>query len=237
MRSNRSLAARTALAAALALSGLALGACPAHATTLLDQSVAQLSNHAERIVIARVDGVRSWMEREGGIRIFTEANLTVVESLKGPAGERSFTLKQLGGTAGEGSDRRTQTIPGMPTWRQGEVVLLFLEHTDTGRLVTSALSMGKYTLEPGVGGRVMARRDVSQLNRLGMRRTPDRVFLGANASEDLLSLDDLRALIAGKRVLSFPRVLRPVAEPSVSPAAGVVVDPAGSTTVGGEVRR
>lgn len=231
MRSNRSLAARAALAAALALGGLALGACPVHATTLLDQSVAQLSDHAERIVIARVDGVRSWMEREGGIRIFTEANLSVVESLKGPAGERSFTLKQLGGTAGEGSERRTQTIPGMPTWRQGEVVLLFLEHTDTGRLVTSALSMGKYTLEPGTGGRVMARRDVSQLNRLGMRRTPDRVFLGANTSEDLLPLDDLRALIAGKRVLSFPRVLRPVAEPAVAPA------PSPETVRGGEVRR
>lgn len=228
------LATRIALSAALALGALTLAPTPAVATTLLDQSVAQMSAHAERIVIGRVKGVRSWMDRTQGIRIFTEATIEVVETLKGERAPALVRLEQLGGTAGEGSERRTQTIAGSPKWKEGEVVLLFLEHTDTGRLVTSALSMGKYSLEPGVGGRVMARRDISELNRLGVKRAPERMFLGAPPSEDLLALADLRRLIAGKKLLVFPRVLGPISDAAVAPQeAGPRTGPAAQ----GEVLR
>lgn len=226
------LVARAVLAGALAVGCVGLASPGAQATTLFDQSVAQLTASAERIVIARVTGVRSFAEHAKGLQIFTEAQLSVVESLKG-TGPAQFALRQLGGTAGEGSQQHTQSVPGMPAWREGEVVVLFLEHTDTRRLVTSALSMGKYTLSPGEGGRVMARRDVGQLNRLGMRRAPDKFFLGAVRSEDSLSLDELRALIAGKRLLAFPKVVRPV-DPSVAPLPRVPASPGAS---GGEVAR
>lgn len=228
------------LAVALALGCLAPS--PARATTMLDQSVAQLTASAERVVIGQVKSVRSWLDRSApasgagagaGVRVMTEATVAISETLKGPPSEPIVTLRQLGGTAGEGTERRTQHIAGYPRWREGEVVLLFLQPTDTGRLTTAGLSLGKYTLEPGTGGRVMARRESGELNRLNLRRTPDRTFLGASPSEDLLPLDDLRRRIAGEPVRAFPTVLRPQTPQTAAPLPRVPQSP----TSPGEVVR
>jgi hypothetical protein len=229
MRVLRSLAP---WAVALTLAVGASAPSPAGATTVLDQSVSDLTASAERVVIARVNDVRSWMDRARGVRISTAVSLEVVESLKGPAEPRLLELVQPGGTAGEGTERKTQHIPGSPAWREGETVVVFLEKTDTGRVVTSGLAMGKYTLTTASNGEVMARRDVSELHRLYTRRAPDRVLLGAAPSEDELPLSALRRLIKGERVVSFPKVLRPVGK---APVAEGPVAPAAAG--GGEVRR
>ncbi|MCK6574567.1 hypothetical protein L6V77_26105 [Myxococcota bacterium] len=220
-------------AVALALAA-GLGApAPATATTVLDQSVSDLTASAERVVLARVNDVRSWMDRSAGVRISTAVSLEVLESLKGPTEPRLVELVQPGGTAGEGSQRKTQTIPGTPRWVEGETVLVFLEKTDTGRVVTSGLSMGKYTVAPGPDGELTARRDVSELHRLYSRRAPERVVLGAAPSEDALALSALRRLIKGERVLAFPKVLRPAR----TPAGRVPVTPGAVGPTGGEVRQ
>jgi len=218
---------------ALALA-VGLGApAPSSATTVLDQSVSDLTASADRVVVARVNDVRSWMDHSGGVRISTAVSLEVVEALKGPIEPRLVELVQPGGTAGEGSQRKTQSIPGSPRWAEGETVLVFLEKADTGRVVTSGLSMGKYTVSSGPDGELTARRDVSELHRLYPRRAPERVVLGAAPSEDALPLSALRRLIKGERVLAFPKVLRPARTP-----VGRVPMTAGSEgPTGGEVRR
>jgi hypothetical protein len=220
-------------AVALALAAGISGPVPASATTVLDQSVSDLTASAERVVVARVNDVRSWMDRSAGVRVSTAVSLEVLEALKGPLEPRLVELVQPGGTAGEGSQMKTQHIPGSPHWVEGETVVVFLEKTDTGRVVTSGLSMGKYTLSPGPDGELTARRDVSELHRLYARRAPDRVVLGAAPSEDALALSALRRLIKGERVLAFPKVLRP----APTPAGRVPVPPGSRGATGGEVRR
>ncbi len=229
MRVLRSLAP---WAVALTLAVGASAPSPAEATTILDQSVSDLTASAERVVIARVNDVRSWLDHSKGVRVSTAVSLEVVETLKGSAEPRLFELVQPGGTAGEGSARKTQHVPGTPAWREGETVVVFLEKTDTGRVVTSGLALGKYTLTTLPGGEVGARRDVSGLHRVFTRRAPDRVLLEAAPSEDELPLEALRRLVKGERVVSVPKVLRPV---RTAPVAEGPVSPAAPG--GGEVRR
>ncbi len=212
MRFSASLAGRAA--AWVATVGLALLApSTARSTTLVDQSIPQMAAHAQRVVIGHVTSVRTWLDRSHGLRVRTEATVAIDEALKGSAEPKEVVLHQLGGTAGEGKDRYTQTIPGSPVWKSGEAVVLFLEPTDTGRLVTSGLAMGKYVLEHDAQGHVMARRDSHDLTRVHRRRQPDRVFLGAAPSDERLPLSELRRLVAGGKLpLVFPKVIRPMGE-------------------------
>lgn len=188
------------LSAALALSMLATTLqTSAQATTMREQSLAQLGKSAERIVIGRVLKVQTRIVKAKGLSVQTDVEVEVERLVRGAALPERFTLNQLGGTAGEGKGRYTQTIVGYPEWREGERVVLFLERTDTGRLVTSGLAMGKYVLTTDADGVEMAQRSAQGLHRLGRKYPPQRTLLGAPSSDEHLPLSQLLELASGQR--------------------------------------
>ena len=204
---------RAALVAALTASAAVLAVpAPVGATSIVEQRVPAMAASSERIVHARVLDVR--VERvvdpkAKGAQVVTTTALEVLRALKGPAEPSRIELRELGGTAGEGSARITQTIHGMPKWRAGEEVVVFLERTDTGRLVVAGLSRGKYTVERRVDGTVVVERAHDDLHVVGRHRTPDRYFAGAPESDDRMTLSQLEDLVAGRRPgVERPRVLR-----------------------------
>ena len=216
------LSCRRLMGLALVAGAVTLASFGAHATSLVEARVPAMAARSERVVLARVLGVRServeTTRAQGvvvkGARVVTTTELEVVRTLKGSASPSTVTLTELGGTAGEGTQRITQTIHGMPTWRVGEEVVVFLERTDTGRLVVSSLSRGKYTVERRADGQVIASRAADDLFVIGRHRKPDRYFLGAPESDERMTLSQLEDLVAGRaprplspKVLRGPRVL------------------------------
>jgi hypothetical protein len=125
----------------------------------------------------------------------TYVTLEVSEHLKGAAADR-FTIKQIGGTA-------SIRIAGMPTYRPGEEVVLFL-HKDSSAGFTSpvGLSQGRY-------------RIVRHGSKAEVRRPPGSAGQAASASSapydpqaaqaasgsapaaqpSRMSLDDFRSLV------------------------------------------
>lgn len=216
------LSCRALVGAALVAGAVTLAGAGAHATSLLEARVPEMAARSERVVLARVVSVRSDKvdtTRERGVvvkgaRVVTTTELQVIRTLKGAETPTVVTLAELGGTAGEGTQRITQTIHGMPSWRAGEEVVVFLERTDTGRLVVSSLSRGKYTVERRADGQVIVTRAADDLFVVGRHRKPDRYFLGAPASDERMTLSQLEDLVAGRtprpappKVLRGPRVL------------------------------
>ncbi len=217
---------RRLMGAALVVGAVTLTSVGAHATSLLEMRVPEMAARSERVVLARVVSVRSdrvdTTREHGavvkGARVLTTTVLEVVRTLKGAASPTTVTLAELGGSAGEGERRITQTIHGMPVWRVGEEAVVFLERADTGRLVVSSLSRGKYTVDRRADGQVIVSRAADDLFVVGRHRKPDRFFLGAPESDERMTLSQLEDLVAGRAPRPVaPQVLR---GPRVLPSAG-----------------
>jgi hypothetical protein len=116
------------------LAALALCAS-SRATTLLRMTVAQMAQRAPLIVRARcVANSVGWDAEE----IWTMTNFYVVDTWRGTA-PASITVRLLGGTSGN----LTSSVAGIPRFRPGEEVILFLEPTRRGDF--SVLSWGQGT--------------------------------------------------------------------------------------------
>jgi hypothetical protein len=111
------------LCSLLSLAPLAL-AGPARATTLLRMSIEKMSQTAPLIVRARcLENSAGWDSGE----IWTLTSFEVEETWRGSASQQ-ITVRLLGGTVGN----LNSSIPGVPRFRQGEEVVLFLEPTARG---------------------------------------------------------------------------------------------------------
>jgi hypothetical protein len=182
---------------------LALAWCaPAGATTVPDLSVSEMATRSELIFTGRVVDQSSHLDRQvidgrTSVRVLTDTTFAVEQVLKGEK-VRTFTLTQIGGTAGEGTERRTQVIWGQATFTVGESVVLFLEHADTGRWVVTGLAQGKYTLhgDLAVRGNWSAEREKVRAARV-------RTLIGVS-TPDRLPLNQLEALIRGERPAPTP---------------------------------
>lgn len=138
------------LAALLALLYVAL---PAGATTVRPMNIVDLVDYAETIVAGRVENVTDGFAPNG--MPYTEVTLRVIDRFRGAQGE-TFTFRQFGLMA-------PRTMPngmvylggrpeGWPTFRTGEVSLLFLypKARVTGFQTTVGLGYGKLGLGNGV---------------------------------------------------------------------------------------
>ena len=161
--------------AAVAIAGLALfGASLATATTVQKFSLADLAKKSETIVLARVeDETARW--DDGKKEIYTYITLAVLEPVKGmgkgkgadngksPKGEETITIRQLGGTVGN----MTSIVPGTPSFRRGEEVVLFLSAKDAkGYPWVVGLQQGKYTVYPDENGVKQVRNDVDGMSTM-----------------------------------------------------------------------
>ncbi len=134
-RTRASTLSFCAVAMLLAASGAA------KATTLLRMSLAQMSRTAGAIVRARcVGNTTGWDAGE----IWTFTSFEVEEAWRGaPAAQ--ITVRLLGGRVGN----LTSSVSGVPRFRPGEDVVLFLEPTPRGDYSIVSWQQGTFRIRSG----------------------------------------------------------------------------------------
>jgi hypothetical protein len=114
------------------------------ATTVLPLNLQKLVDISSSVIVGHVVNVHT----EGQLKprkIETVIQIEVDECLIGPC-KPTLILRQLGGMYDFIDGRFTQSVPGMPQYKIGERVVLFLEETDTKRLVVTGLAQGKFSV-------------------------------------------------------------------------------------------
>ncbi len=153
---------RRSLSLALTLTALPLllPSMPAQAMTVLQVDTGTLTDHAALILYGSVQSTRVVDRRGEGRSIWTEITLEVREVWKGDLGaapgfhsepggsathpvQKTFSWLQLGGT---GKDGITVAVPGASTFAATEEVVVFLERTSQGYVVSGG-PQGKYTVK------------------------------------------------------------------------------------------
>jgi hypothetical protein len=180
----------------VAIAGLALfGASLATATSVQRFSLSDLAKKSETIVLARVEDESARWE-DGKKEIYTYVTLRVLEPVKGMKAERgknaksdqTITIRQIGGTV----DNIASIVPGTPTFRKGEEVVVFLSAKDgKGYPWVVGFQQGKYTVYSDENGFKHVRNDVDGLRTLST---------DGSASEAKVSKDQpLNAFLDGIR--------------------------------------
>src|SRR5256885_4324279 len=142
----------------VALAALALVlAQAASATTVQKLTLQELTKKANSIVVGRVqDAVSSWDAAKK--EIYTFYTVSVSQPVKGSKAGETITIRQLGGTVGN----IASIVPGMPSFKKGEEVVLFLTQKDAaGYPWVMGLQQGKYTVTTASDGTKMVRNDLA----------------------------------------------------------------------------
>jgi hypothetical protein len=142
----------------VAVAALALvGAQVAMATTVQKLSLQELTKKSNSIVMARVDDAYSSWDAAHK-EIYTFFTLRVIQPVKGNKGETTITLRQIGGTVGN----IASIVPGMPSFKKGEEVVVFLTQKDgAGYPWVMGLQQGKYSIVTGKDGVKQVRNDLT----------------------------------------------------------------------------
>jgi len=130
---------------------LAQGAA-AWASMFVPMSVEDLTRSSAASLVGSVSSVRAVETRSGAI--FTLIEVSVDQVVHGTLPSKTVTLKELGGAVGD----RREVWYGTPSFTAGERVFLFLTTYPDGSLRTNHLALGKFRLEPGRTGELIARR-------------------------------------------------------------------------------
>jgi hypothetical protein len=115
------------------------GPLAARATTLLRMSLAQMSQTANLIVRAQCTGGRT--EWDGG-EIWTLTTFRAEEIWRGAMAAPQFRVRLIGGRAGN----FTSSVSGVPRFRPGEEVVLFLEKTGRGDFTVVSWEQGTFRI-------------------------------------------------------------------------------------------
>jgi hypothetical protein len=170
-------AARFALAIALAA---LIAPSIANATQVMHLDTRGLTRESSDIVIGTV-GEQQAHWNDAHTMIVTEVTIHVSQSLKGVA-TPDLQLTQIGGEV----DGMRYSVPGSPSFRTGEEVLIFAWRDRTGRPQVDGLSQGKFEIQrdPASGARVVQRaapglgiRDAKSLEAVPTGRRAPRLKL------------------------------------------------------------
>jgi hypothetical protein len=136
---------RSKLTACLALLFAICGASAARATTIERMPLEKMSRMAKVIVRARCTG-NSTSQNAG--EIWTLTNFAVEQVWRGTA-PAQITVRLLGGRVGN----LTSSVSGVPRFRAGEEVLLFLEPTSRGDFSVVSWEQGTFRIrrDPATG--------------------------------------------------------------------------------------
>jgi hypothetical protein len=141
-----------------------VSAITATATTVQKFTLQELARKSSTIAMARVDDAySSWDQNHK--EIYTFYTLQVLDHVKGMKGETTITLRQLGGIV----DNMESIVPGMPSFRKGEEVVVFLTQKDAaGYPWVMGLQQGKYTVVTDASGKKSVRNELTdELTRVG----------------------------------------------------------------------
>ncbi len=204
------------LAGALLSLGATATPVPAQAMTVLQVELKTLVEHAAVVLQGTVKQTRVLDRRKEGRGVWTEFTLDVAEVWKGETQlvGKPFVWRHIGGTTADGM---TVAVPGMPGLRVGEEVVLILEKTPEGHVISGG-PQGKFVVLKDAKGNKTVMEEPGDVHR--MRRDP--------ATGKLVE--------AGK----IPNVPRPLADMraevksyvTAPPAPAKPVVPAGKPTVG-----
>ena len=111
-----------------------------HATTVERLTLDDLVKKANRIVVGRVNGARTYW---AGNIILTSYTIDVQETIKGQS-SHNIEVTTIGGTIGD----LTLHVAGMPSFRDGEDAVVFVENTGSVSTVVG-LSQGKFAVRNG----------------------------------------------------------------------------------------
>ena len=131
------------------------------ATTVLKASVQQMTAASQTVIHAVVKSSRAQTVDNNPKHIQTIVALEVRELLRGTRGTRSLQLVLPGGRVGDWA----MHIPGMPSFKAGEEVVLFLEKTATNWAI-SGLSQGKFTVLTDAQGQKTVTRKLDGLHMM-----------------------------------------------------------------------
>ena len=122
---------RTAMSSLLSVAtGLVLLLCSSAAQAItIPLSLSELTGLADTVVLGTVVSSSSQWNAEHN-NIYTEVVVSVADSLKGSAGEKTITIIVPGGTVGE----ITQWVEDTATFEAGEQVGLFLEDLNSAKV-------------------------------------------------------------------------------------------------------
>ncbi len=122
---------RTAFAALSLCTFLTVSPTSTHATTVLQVTVAEMTATSQWVVRAQVLDSRVADLRAYGQGLFTDVDLLITDVYSGSNVPSTYTLRMIGG---RGVDGTTLKIPGMPGFRPGQDVVVFLEATSLGHI-------------------------------------------------------------------------------------------------------
>ncbi len=156
---------------------LALGlAQAASATTVQKLTLQELTKKATSIVVGKVvDATSSWDAAKK--EIYTFYTVSVSQPVKGSKAGETITIRQLGGAVGN----IASVVPGMPSFKKGEEVVLFLTQEDAaGYPWVMGLQQGKYSVVDQNGAKVV-RNDFSGIEFL----TPNGAHVQPTVAPDM----------------------------------------------------
>jgi len=147
---------RASRLALVAFAALALvGAGTADATTVLKMSLKDLAKKSDAVVMARVDDMTA--RYDANKEIYTYITLKVLDPVKGSKKDEVLTIRQIGGTVGT----IASIVPGMPTFKKGEEVVVFLTQKDqAGYPWVMGLQQGKYSVSVDENGSKHVRNEL-----------------------------------------------------------------------------
>jgi hypothetical protein len=118
--------------------GITIGVTPLLATTVTKMELHELVSLSDAIVQGRIESVEArWEDR----LIYTYASVTIDDPLKGER-RRALLIRQPGGRIGS----LNVSVSGVPQFRTGDEVIVFLRNRQDGTFEIVGLSQGKYDI-------------------------------------------------------------------------------------------
>lgn len=183
----RALLARLVIAACLATaSELVISVPEAHATSLADLSVEQLTDASTYVVRGTI--TRVWSEVDANQRVWTRAELAVGHVFKGPARPKTLVIDSLGGF----HDGSLLEVDQAARYAAGEEIIVFLDTIQFGaRLVPVGKFQGKFTVQHATD----VDRDVVFRFTAPTRQAYDARFLPAPDASERVYAEELTGRI------------------------------------------
>lgn len=151
---------------------LVLGTLSVDASQLIRRTLPELSAGSDLIFVGRCEAVTPHWNGDRSL-ILTGYRFRILRVLKGSPGA-TITLDELGGVVnGVGMN-----VSGVPRYRVGEEVMLFVHRTELGRWETFGAGQGKWRVERDAQGRPWVRSDYYPAD-LAALRPADRAGEGA----------------------------------------------------------
>jgi len=113
-------------------------AAPLYGTTVQKMDLPELVSTADSIVQGRVDAIEARYENK---MVYSYVSVTVDDPIKGGR-RRTVLLRHMGGQVGA----KLVWVAGMPQFKQGDQVIVFLRDRRDGTFDVLGLNQGKYDI-------------------------------------------------------------------------------------------